>query len=217
MQANTERAEWSRRSAGRLPWLTWLARRAGVRSRIYISDLPLTTAPPSPSCSYVHRSPQVNRFKSVLVANYTHSLGSEVWNAGTPWHSEVLYGLLSCPTLSLRTHPCLGPSPGLSTQQPGRSLPSATPSCHPGARGCRSALPTWGERPNPFTHRQERPETREEDLHPEEMSPNAQTKTALGKVGPAGTSRMRAQQPLGPSGRAGDALPESPPTFAARF
>lgn len=93
--------------------------------------------------------------------------------------------------------------------------------CHtilpPGSPRLQSSPSYLGKRPNPFTHRQEGPETQGEDLHPKEMSPNAQTKTALGKVGPTGTPRMRAQQPLSLSGRAGDALSESQPTFAARF
>ena len=49
---------------------------------------------------------------------------------------------------------------------------------------------------NSLPHRHECSKTPGRDRIPE-MPPNAQTKTALGKVGPTGTTKRRADQPLG--------------------
>lgn len=69
------------------------------------------------------------------------------------------------------------------------------------ARGCRSAPPTWDKRPEPDSPQAGVLRDPGEGSLPKEMSPNAQTKTALGKVGPTGISRRRVEQHLGLSDR----------------
>lgn len=90
------------------------------------------------------------RLKSALVANYPHSLGSEVRNAGTLQHVEVLPSLFSGPPLSLRAR----------ARIPSRVPPQgcgATVSRRPGAPGCRAPSPTWDKRPEPASAPAERP------------------------------------------------------------
>lgn len=113
-------------------------------------------------------------------------------------------------------HPHPGPPPGLSTEL---LVPRHRDTQGP-ARGCRSAPPARDRRPEPVPHPTRQAGALRDsggDSHPTEMSPGAQTKTGLGKVGPTGFCRRRVKRPLGLSARAGDALSRSQPTFPGSF
>lgn len=128
---------------------------------------------------------------------------------------KVLHSLFSRPSLSLRAHPYPGPALGLSPRSrtdrcpvphlDGQEPEAAGQPLRPG-QVARIRLPTGRSAPRPGQH-----------LHPKEMSPNTQTKTALGKVGTTGTTRRRVDQPLGLGGRADDTLLQSQPTFPVSF